>query len=126
MTSCKFEYNKYCECWDLEICITNGMMTMRIDVSEPSGVTSEDWTKLIDGDHKIAFGDCYGSHVDNGVVSIQTEGDLVTFYVDGARGGTLMMSKNKDATMCGDFQVIHNTFVEYENQKSTFTNTVPQ
>lgn len=52
--------------------------------------TTASWLQLLTPGHEAYFGDCYGSHVDNGKVVIchQLNGQ-VEFKVDGARGGIL-------------------------------------
>ena len=49
-----------------------------------------DWIKLIDVESfSLEFGDSYGSHVDNGLVSITHKNSQLEFCVDGARGGDM-------------------------------------
>jgi len=79
--------------------LDNCGMAMSISVSAPKDIGCADWRRLIDGDHKIYFGDCYGSHVDNDNIIISTEGDNATFEIYSARGETFSFLKRKSATI---------------------------
>jgi hypothetical protein len=52
-------------------------------------ITADNWLKLTKKSTSLNFGAVYGSHVDNGEVSISSnlEDNQITFKVDGARGG---------------------------------------
>ena len=51
-----------------------------------------DWCKLVDQQgFALDFGDLYGSHVDNGTVSIVNKNSVLEFCVDGARGGDIVV-----------------------------------
>ena len=52
--------------------------------------TCSDWVRLVEEeDFCLEFGDEYGSHVDNGIVSIKHKNSKLEFLVDGAKGGEL-------------------------------------
>ena len=54
------------------------------------GRNCSDWVRLVEEeDFCLEFGDEYGSHVDNGIVSIEHKNSRLEFCVDGAKGGEL-------------------------------------
>lgn len=57
---------------------------------QSTSITYSKWLSLLNPGTVLNFGCFYGSHVDNGIVSIKHTGEgNLKFYVDGARGGTL-------------------------------------
>ena len=68
---------------------SGGIFTLD-DCWRDHGITSAKWLELLTPGKELFLGCDYGSHVDNGTVSIEhtVEGNL-RFCVDGARGGIL-------------------------------------
>lgn len=84
--------NYHMEKWYIQIYVEHGWHS--ITVEEPKNITYEDWTKLIEGDHKIYF--------DNGV-TIQTGDNLVRFY---DAQGNLCLYTGKHKEICDSFRKI--------------------
>lgn len=80
----------------------NMTFTLECSWTESPYNTAASLSQLLTPGHKACFGDCYGSHVDNGKVVIYHQSDgQVEFKVDGARGGiitfTIPFEKVKNA-----------------------------
>ncbi len=72
---------------DLELCMCITGDSLFCNETLPSS-----WIKLIEEDFFcMSFGDSYGSHVDNGIISIRHNNLDLEFFVDGARGGTIFV-----------------------------------
>jgi hypothetical protein len=71
------------------------------------------WREFLAGQKmRLDFGDEYGSHVDNGTVSIIRVEDAVLFEVDGARGGVMHM-RLPFAACLGAFNDVITALEEY-------------
>ena len=67
---------------EISMCVTGDSV---IKVSDCSY-----WVRLVEEDgFCLEFGDSYGSHVDNGIVSIEHKNSRLEFCVDGAKGGEI-------------------------------------
>lgn len=74
---------------------------------------------LIEGLRSMDFGDCYGSHVDNGDVKITGFKSTIAFSVNGARGGEISWSAPVEACRCA-FEQVADAMADFEVRRAAY------
>jgi hypothetical protein len=102
--------------------IYEGEVGLSLSITGSSIFNAEvnDWQQLVEKDQFcMEFGDSYGSHVDNGIVSIEHEGSQLKFCVDGAKGGILIIKIPLSTSVKEGFYQLSRTIEsEYNAYKS--------
>jgi hypothetical protein len=88
---------------DIELVFKYDFLSFKFDSSELCGIDPESWVNLIHNGGKLDLADSYGSHCDNGEVTITSDKKTITLCIDTATGGSVELTIDINENVIDEF-----------------------